>query len=93
MFNETYNNLKYLSILSKTNNIKIKKISNNLQILKKIRRKKVSEKNLISTCFVTGNKKRTYKNTGLNRHFVRTKYIRKDFTIWTKRNWLCLEKD
>lgn len=81
MNNETYSNLKYLSNLKKISNVKALKIVGSLEQIKKVHKKKISEKNIISTCQVTGNKKRTYRATGLNRHFVRTKYIRQQFTI------------
>lgn len=86
MSNKSYNNLNYISYLKKIKKINILNLSKNKNITN-IYKKKISEKNIISTCMITGNKKKIQKNIKLNRHFIRSIYLKKEFLIWNKLSW------
>ena len=79
--NKKYKNLVFLSLLKSIKNIRVKKRSKKLKIIYNISNKLKSEKDIISTCLVTGGLKKIQKKIALNRHFIRTTYIKKNFSI------------
>jgi len=52
-----------------------------------LKKKPISKKNIVTTCAITGARKRTYKKNGLNRHVFRNQYLKQTFNYWNINSW------
>lgn len=87
MRNHVYQSILYLSLNKKKKHNPLCCRSGGYNTINNIRKKKLNEGTVVSTCLVTGQKKKIQKKINLNRHFLRTKYLKQNFLIWSKKTW------